>query len=456
MNSPQPYLYSNRELVAADWQRFPGWRSVSEDDWLSPKWQRQNSITTTAQLHSVLGRLLADSFYADLQQDIERYATMSMRVPPHMLNTMAPGETGAGPGGMTEAFLADPVRRYMLPVLSDRLKEWPSHPMATRDSLHEQEMWAVEGLVHRYPTKVLAELAATCPQYCAHCTRMDLVGQSTATVEKLRFKLSPTARTDRMIEYLRAHPGVRDVVVSGGDAASVPWRRLESFIMHLIGLPSIRDIRIASKTLIGIPQYWLSPEILQGLARISKTARARNTRISFHTHANTVQSITPLTARAAQALLDAGISDVRNQGVLLRGVNDSVVQLLDLCFAMLDHASIMPYYFYLCDIIPASEHWRISVAQAQSLQEGIMGYLPGFATPRVICDVPYAGKRWVNQWSDYDLVCGISYWRKNYRTPLESSAADAVDRLYKYLDPVDSLPPEGQEWWRSRVAAPEG
>ena len=67
----------------------------------------------------------------------------------------------------------------MLPVFSDRRTDWPSHPYATRDSLHEHDMWPAEGLTHRYPTKVLAELLPTCPQYCGHCTRMDLVGNST-------------------------------------------------------------------------------------------------------------------------------------------------------------------------------------------------------------------------------------------------------------------------------------
>jgi lysine 2,3-aminomutase len=108
---------------------------------------------------------------------------MSMLLPPQMLNTIAPSV--AGPAAeFTDAWYADPVRRYMLPVFSDRQPEWPSHPYATRDSLHEAEMWAVEGLTHRYPTKVLAELVPTCPQYCGHCTRMDLVGQPHAVVRQ--------------------------------------------------------------------------------------------------------------------------------------------------------------------------------------------------------------------------------------------------------------------------------
>jgi lysine 2,3-aminomutase len=81
-----------------------------------------------------------------------------------MLNTMVPwgrfGDAERMPDTATEftRLYADPVRRYMLPVFSDRRTDWPSHPYATRDSLHEHDMWVAEGLTHRYPTKVLAEL----------------------------------------------------------------------------------------------------------------------------------------------------------------------------------------------------------------------------------------------------------------------------------------------------------
>ena len=110
---------------------------------------------------------------------------------------------------------------------------------------------------------------------------------------------------------------------------------------------------------------------------------------------------------------------MRNQGVLLRGVNTAPNDLLELCFMLLDHAKIMPYYFYMCDMIPNAEHWRTSVAEAQDLQYQLLGYMPGFATPRVVCDVPFVGKRWVHMLKDYDRVKGISYWTKNYRTGIE-------------------------------------
>jgi lysine 2,3-aminomutase len=439
----QPYSYARRELVEPDWARVPGWQEVTATQWASAQWQRAHCVKNLRQLRAVYGDLLTDGFYADVERDQAQRATMSMLLPPQMLNTMVPH---AVPDDA--AMYADPVRRYMLPVHSDRDPYWPSHPYAARDSLHEHEMWAVEGLTHRYPTKVLAELLSTCPQYCGHCTRMDLVGNSTPVISKLRFELKPVNRLDAMISYLRTNPGVRDVVVSGGDVANLPWRNLESFVVRLLEIDSVRDIRLASKALMGLPQHWLQDDVVAGMGRLAATANSRGVSIAIHTHVNHANSVTPLVATAARTMLETGIRDVRNQGVLLRGVNDSAGTLLDLCFTLLDEASIMPYYFYLCDMIPNSEHWRLSVGEAQHLQHALMGYLPGFATPRIVCDVPYVGKRWVNQLESYDRERGISYWTKNYRTGIEAADPDALTRRYPYYDPISTLPAIGQAWWR--------
>ena len=183
-----------------------------------------------------------------------------------------------------------------------------------------------------------------------------------------------------MLDYLRVTPSVRDVVVSGGDIANAPIASLESFVSQLMDIPNIKDIRLATKGLIAIPQHFLQPEVLAGLERLAKKGRERGVDIAVHTHVNSAQQVTPFVAKAVQALLDMGYRDVRNQGVLLRGVNTSPKQLLDLCFMLLDHGKIMPYYFYQCDMIPNAEHWRLAIHEAQQLQHDIMGYLPGFAT----------------------------------------------------------------------------
>ena len=241
---------------------------------------------------------------------------------------------------------------------------------------------------------------------------------------------------------------MRDVVVSGGDVANMPWKRLEEYVSALLDVDNIRDIRLATKALMGLPQHWLQDDVRAGMARVAGTARERGVSIAIHMHVNHANSVTPLVARAARAMLDTGIRDIRNQGVLLDGVNADPHVLLDLCFALLDGAQVMPYYFYMCDMIPFSEHWRVSVADAQRLQHHIMGYLPGFATPRIVCDVPFVGKRWVHQLADYDRKRGISWWTKNYRTSIEAEDAEALSRTYEYYDPIHTLPAAGQDWWR--------
>ena len=452
----QPYAYRAPALVEPDWTRLPGWREVTAEQWESVQWQRAHCVKNTRQLREVLGDLVDEVFYADLERDQAERATMSMLLPPQMLNTMAPDAVPAGAGSLTEALYADPVRHYMLPVFSDRRTDWPSHPYATRDSLHEHDMWVTEGLTHRYPTKVLAELLPTCPQYCGHCTRMDLVGTSTPTVDKLKLVGKPNDRLAAMIDYLRRTPSVRDVVVSGGDVANMPWPRLEAFLTSLLEVDNVRDIRLATKALVGLPQHWLQPEVVDGVGRVAALARSRGVSLALHTHANHAQSVTPLVARASRAMLDAGLRDVRNQGVLLEGVNADPHVLLDLCFALLDGAGITPYYFYLCDMIPFAEHWRTSVARAQQLQSAIMGYLPGFATPRLVCDVPFVGKRWVHQLASYDTEHGVSRWTKNYRTSIEADDADALSRTYPFYDPIHTVPESGQRWWRENVSADAG
>ena len=357
---------------------------------------------------------------------------MSMLIPPQMLNTMAP-LTFSGPDGFTEEFLRDPVRRYMLPVRADRDPRWPSHPHSARDSLHEAEMWVVEGLTHRYPTKVLAELVTTCPQYCGHCTRMDLVGNSTAPGDQgpARAQTGQPPGADARLSQanprcagrggLRRGRRQRAVAAAGGVPARSCWSWTRS------------------ATSGWRPRLWWACRST-GCSRRSSTAwprwrrlaGARGVNLAVHTHANHARSVTPLVAQAARALLEAGVRDVRNQGVLMRGVNATQADLLDLCFALHGEAGILPYYFYMCDMIPNAEHWRLSVAQAQLLQDSLMGYLPGYATPRLVCDVPYAGKRWVHQVTEYDRERGISYWTTDRHT---------------YYDPISTLPESGRRWW---------
>ncbi|HYX91882.1 MAG TPA: lysine 2,3-aminomutase [Myxococcaceae bacterium] len=437
----QPFQYPlSRPFEEPDWRRIPGYSNVTPDEWESAVWQRKHTVKNLRELKAALGPLLPDDLAESIARDQRERATMSILVPPQMLNTMNVSD-----------LWADPVRRYMLPAFDDRRSDWPSHPKAQRDSLHEAQMWAVEGLTHRYPSKVLAELLATCPQYCGHCTRMDLVGNDVPQVEKHRFSIEQKERYEQILDYLRRTPSVRDVVVSGGDIANLPIQVLEPFVSALMDIPNIRDIRLATKALMALPQHFLQDSVLKGLERLAQKSIQRGVDVAIHTHINAEQQATPLVGRVVRKLHEMGFRDVRNQGVLLRGINDSPKALLELCFRLLDDVKIMPYYFYMCDMIPNSEHWRLAVWEAQQLQHDIMGYLPGFATPRLVCDVPFVGKRWVHQVAEYDRERGITYWTKNYRTAIERDDPDALTRRYEYYDPIYTLPESGQRWWREKA-----
>lgn len=441
----QPYQYPlKRVFVEPDWTRIPAFKSVTSDEWEDATWQRKHTVKSLRSLKETLGSLLPDDLAESIQKDMEERATMSMLVPPQMINTMN-----------VQDLWSDPVRRYMLPAFGDRRTDYPNHPKASRDSLHEADMWVVEGLTHRYPTKVLAELLTTCPQYCGHCTRMDLVGKDTPQVKKHRFEIKQGDRHSLILEYLASNNSVRDVVVSGGDVANLPIETLEDFVLKLIEIPHIRDIRLASKALMSLPQHFLQGKVLRAMERMAKHARKYGVDLALHTHVNHANQLTPLVAEAAELLLHMGFRDVRNQGVLLRGVNTTSRDLLDLCFTLLDKCHIMPYYFYMCDMIPNSEHWRLSVHEAQKIQHDIMGYLPGYATPRLLCDVPFVGKRWVHQVSEYDREKGISYWTKNYRTSIELENPTALETHYPYYDPLYTLSESGQKWWAENSPATE-
>lgn len=437
----QPYEYRRAPLVEPDWTRFPGWRHVTREQWESAQWQRVNCVKNIKQLRAVLGDLVDDTFYDDLAADQATHATMSMLVPPQMLNTMVPFAPVT-----TDAFYADPVRRYMIPVASDRRTDWPSHPYATRDSLHEHDMWVAEGLTHRYPTKVLAELLSTCPQYCGHCTRMDLVGNSTPTVDKLKLTLKPVDRYDAHITYLKAHPGSATSSSPAETSPTCPGRTSRA--------TSCGCSRSRPSATSGSPprRSWAcrSTGSSPTSSRASNASPARPpaaASTSRSTRTSTTPSRSPRWSPAPPRPRSTSASATSATRASSCAASTPSKDLLDLCFALQGEAGILPYYFYMCDMIPNAEHWRVPVWHAQQLQHDIMGYLPGYATPRIVCDVPFVGKRWVHMLTEYDRERGISYWTKNYRTSIESADLEALNKRYAYYDPIDTLPESGQAWW---------
>ena len=443
----QPYPYQRVELVEPDWTRFPGWKDVTAEEWASVQWQRAHCVKNVKQLRELMGDLVDERFYADLERDQAERATMSMLVPPQMMNTMAPHVEPAGPGLADRGVLRRPGPPLHDPgLLATAAPTGPRTrtPPATRCT--STTCGSTEGLTHRYPTKVLAELLPTCPQYCGHCTRMDLVGNSTPVIEKLKFAGKPNDRLGDMLDYLRRTPSVRDVVVSGGDVANMPWPRLEAFLTEAARDREHPRHPARHQGADRPPAALAAARRRRGRRAGSPRSPARAASRSRSTPTSTTRnSVTPLVAEATRAMLDAGVRDVRNQGVLLNGVNADPHALLDLCFRLLDGAQIMPYYFYMCDMIPFSEHWRVSVADAQRLQHHIMGYLPGLR------DAAHRVRRAVRR-----QALGAPARRLRHRARhllLDEElphlhrgrpTAEALSRTYEYYDPIHTLPAAGQ------------
>src|SRR5207253_83132 len=108
--------------------------------------------------------------------------------------------------------------------------------------------------------------------------------------------------------------------------------------------------------LMGLPQHWLSDDIRAGVERVCRTARERGVMVAIHTHVNAAQSVTPLVAKATKTMFDASIHNIHNQNVLIHNINNSIPQLLNLYFTLLNNTTITPYYFYMYDMIPFSKH----------------------------------------------------------------------------------------------------
>ena len=278
----------------------------------------------------------------------------------------------------------DPIRRQFLPMLSE---VEPDHPSLVVNSLHEREHSPVTGLVHRYPDKVLFLATSVCPVYCQFCTRSYAVGGDTEQLQK--DKIASANNWGPALDYIRAHPDIEDVVVSGGDSARLKPANLRFLGHALLDIPHIRRIRFATKALAVQPQKFISDTAwMEALVEVVTSARNEFKHVCIHTHFNHPNEVTPTVERAMRILHANGVL-VRNQTVLLRGVNNDAATLREL-IKKLGRVNIHPYYAYICDMVKGTEHFRIPIHEAQALEKAVRGSTAGFNTPMFIVDTPAA------------------------------------------------------------------
>jgi len=230
----------------------------------------------------------------------------------------------------------------------------------------------VPGLVHRYPDRVLMVLTDICPMFCRHCTR------------KREWRNGGWVRTpsevESMLEYIRRHKEIRDIIISGGDPLTLSNRRLEDIISKIREIGHVEIIRIGTRCPVVLP--W---RIDEGLCAML----SRYGPIWLNTHFNHVREITPEAAEACDRLLRSGVP-VNNQSVLLRGVNDTVEAQTQLCQRLL-RIKVRPYYLFQCDEVQGTEHLRTPVEVGIKIIEGMRGHTSGLAVPTFVIDLPHGG-----------------------------------------------------------------
>lgn len=404
------------------WRSLPGYADIDTKTFLDHRWQARNSITSLDKLRSVVGELVPELLFSDLSDGLAR-SPMSLRISPYLLSLINWNDLGN-----------DPIRRQFLPLASQFL---PDHPRLTLDSLGEQADILLPGLIHRYPDKALFLPLDTCPVYCRFCTRSYTIGPDTAQVHKPALHVS-LARWEQTFDYIRNHPEIEDILVSGGDTWQLRAQQLEHIGKTLLTIPHVRRIRFATRGLAAMPQKILTDhDWCRTLAQLVDNGRRLHKEVAVHTHFNHPNEFTWISAEATDRLMELGIT-VRNQSVLLRGVNDDA-HTMRLLVRRLGHHNVHPYYVYIHDMVTGMEDLRTSIATAMELEKAVRGSTAGFNTPTFICDAPGGGgKRDVHSFEHYNPQTGISVY---------SAPAVKPGQLFLYYDPIGLLPEEGQQRW---------
>lgn len=335
-------------------RRHPLWRDVPDHQWEDWRWQSQNAIRSVRQLRDLL------PFTDDELRVIGTLETeYKTAIPPYYFSLINPEDP------------ADPIRLQSVP--SPLEQDNPSG-YELEDPLEEDKDMPVPGLTHRYPDRCLLVTTHVCTMYCRFCTR------KRATM--VRGGWDAISRNDeRMIEYVRDHPEIRDVIVSGGDPLTLPVSKLKFFLDGLTAIPHVDVIRIGTRVPVTLPQRLFDSSLVDLLASSGK--------VWIQTHFNHPREITPEAARACLSLLKGGMP-VNNHSVLLKGVNDSLEVMRELIRAML-RIKVRPYYIFHCDPVIGAGHLRTSVWKGLEIMEGLRGHTSGLGVPTYVVDSPHGG-----------------------------------------------------------------
>ncbi len=328
------------------------WHDVSESDWNDWHWQLRNRITTLEQLQRLMPTLTPEE-YAGTKLANHKLA---LAITPYFFNLIDPADEHC------------PIRWQVIP----RVEETHTAAWEMSDPCGEDSHSPVPGLVHRYPDRVLFLVTDRCAAYCRYCTRSRLVSNATG------YDFHP--EFDKQIAYIRSHPEIRDVLLSGGDPLLFNDERLEHLLAQLRAIPHVEFLRIGTRIPIFLPQR-ITPELCGMLKKYHP--------LFISIHSNHPRELTTEVRDALGRLADAGIP-LGNQSVLLRHVNDDA-EVMKAQIQKLLMCRVKPYYLYQTDLISGSAHLRASVRKGLEIMEKLRGHTTGYAVPTYVIDAPGGG-----------------------------------------------------------------
>lgn len=321
-------------------------------------------------------------------------------------------------GRINPADSADPIARQFIPDPRelDTLAEENADPIG--DDRHSP----VEGIVHRYPDRVLLKLTHVCAVYCRFCFRREMIGPHG------RGPLSGPALA-AALDYIRAHGEIWEVILTGGDPLVLSPRRLKEIVGALAAIDHVKIIRVHTRVPVVAPER-VTPALVRAL-------KAKGKATYLVLHANHSHELSPAVRAACARVVDAGIP-MLCQSVLLRGVNDDVETLGALMRALVE-CRIKPYYLHHGDLAPGTAHWRTTIEEGRALMRALHGRLSGLCQPTYVLDIPGGhGKSPIGP-------CYLTQTRTN---------GSARYEIEDYLGRRHAYPPAGPSRVRSKSSAP--
>jgi lysine 2,3-aminomutase len=259
----------------------------------------------------------------------------------------------------------DPIAKQFLPDV----RELKQQPEENADPIGDDTHSPVEGVVHRYPDRVLLKLVNACAVYCRFCFRREMVGPGRGGLSR--------AALDAALDYIARTPGVWEVILTGGDPLVLSPRRLKDVMTRLAAIDHVKVIRVHTRMPTVAPER-ITPALVKAL----RTEKATFVVL----HANHARELTEAARTACARLIDAGIPMLA-QSVLLRGVNDEARTLGELMRALVE-CRIKPYYLHHADLAPGTAHFRTMIGEGQALMRALHGRLSGLCQPTYVLDIP--------------------------------------------------------------------